>query len=51
MAIKGTSFSVTAAILFNPPTMTSAPMITRTMPVAVAGMEKAEVMFAAIELT
>ena len=49
--MKGTSFSVTAAIRFNPPTMTNAPMITRTMPVAVAGMEKAEVMFAAIELT
>ena len=49
--MKGTSFSVTAAILFNPPTITSAPMITRTMPVAVAGMEKAEVMLAAMELT
>ena len=51
MAIKGTSFSVTAAMRFNPPTMTSAPMITSTMPVTVAGMEKAEVMLAAMELT
>ena len=51
MAIKGTSFSVTEAILFNPPTMTSAPTSTRTIPVTVAGIEKAEVILAAMEFT
>ena len=51
IAINGTNFSVTDAILFSPPTITSAAIINSTIPVIYGGIEKAASMLAEMEFT
>ena len=48
--MKGTSFSVTEAMRFSPPTMTRAARTMSTTPVTTGGMEKDAFMLAAMEL-
>jgi len=47
--MKGTSFSVNAPILFIPPTITTAVITARAIPVAIGGMENVSSSAAATE--
>ncbi len=51
ITMKGTIFSVTAAILFKPPTITSPAISITTSPVAQLGIPKADSILPAMELT
>ena len=50
IAMNGTSFSVTEAILLRPPTITRAARIIRRIPVTMLGTPKAVFILTAIEL-